>query len=410
VPSVTNHQPAARQTDWKWPWWPSLPLYPYSHRQTLRTAIISEWAWGFEQIQGILYVVTPLRMTVIRLNEGGLLVYAPIAPTAECLRLVNELVSLYGAVQHIILPTLSGLEHKVFVGPFARHYPTATVHVAPGQWSFPINLPLSWLGLPAGRTKLLGTENPFGERFDYAILGPIDLNLGKFGEVALFDRKLQLLLVTDTVLSIPAQPPAIIQLAPYPLLFHARDQGSEAIEDTPAHRLKGWQRVVLFTFYFRPSAVQISSLRQVLASFSTAPDKSWPALFGLYPFQWRSNWLDSFQAIQGHGRLLVAPILQQLILNRAPQQTLAWVERVTQWDFQQIIPCHFQAPILATPTEFRAAFDFLTQGQQLPSADFQLLCKIDTVLKNSGILPPETVRLKIDPYVGAASPSGDRGV
>ncbi len=388
MPTALIPPPVALQKDWKWHWWLSLPLYPYSQRRTLRTDIIPDWAWSFEQIQGVLYVVTPLRMTVIRLNEGGLLIYAPIAPTAECLRLVNELVDRYGAVQHIILPTLSGLEHKVFVGPFARNYPLANVYVAPGQWSFPVNLPLSWLGLPAGRTKLLGQDNPFGDRFDYAMLGPIDLNLGKFGEVVLFDRQLKLLLVTDTVLSIPDQPPAIVQLDPYPLLFHARNRASDPIIDTAAQRLKGWQRAVLFTFYFRPSAVEISSIPQMLQSFSIAPDQSRRAFFGLYPFQWQQQWRSSFQALQGDGRLLVAPILQQLILNRDPQQTLAWIDRVVQWDFQQIVPCHFQAPIPATPAEFRAAFDFLTHGRQLPSADFQLLQDIDTSLGKIGIIPP----------------------
>jgi hypothetical protein len=380
--------PLSLQEDWKWRWWLSLPLYPYSQRRTLRTDIITDWAWSFEQIQGVFYVVTPLRMTVIRLNEGGLLVYAPIAPTAECLRLVNELVDRYGAIKYIILPTLSGLEHKVFVGPFAGYYPLATVYVAPGQWSFPIDLPLHWLGFPAGRTKVLGKDNPFGDRFDYTMLGPIDLKLGKFGEVALFDRQLKILLVTDTVLSIPEQPPAIVQLDPYPLLFHARDQVSEPIIDTPAQRVKGWQRIILFTFYFRPSTVKISNTSQALHALFTAPDRSLRAFGGLYPFQWQKNWEKSFQAIQGHGQLLVAPILQQLILNRDPQQTWDWIDRVTQWDFQQIVSCHLQAPSSATPAEFRSAFDFLAEGQQLPSADFQLLQNIDTSLSRIRIIPP----------------------
>jgi hypothetical protein len=302
--------------------------------------------------------------------------------------LVNELVDRYGDVKHIILPTLSGLEHKVFVGPFARYYPLANVYVAPGQWSFPVNLPLSWLGLPVGRTKVLGKDNPFGDRFDYTMLGPIDLKLGKFGEVVLFDRQLKILLVTDTVLSIPEQPPAIIQLDPYPLLFHARDQISDSIIDTPAQRLKGWQRIVLFTFYFRPGAVKISSTGQALQALFTAPDKSRRAFGGLYPFQWQENWEESFQTIQAQGRLLVAPILQQLILNRDPQQTGDWIDRVTQWDFQQIVPCHLQAPISATPIEFRAAFDFLLKGRQSSSTDFQLLQNIDISLSKLGIIPP----------------------
>jgi len=67
------------------------------------------------------------------------------SPDSECVRLVKELVAEHGDVSYIILPTVSGLEHKVFVGPF-RCFPHALVFVAPNQWSFP--LPLSWLGFP----------------------------------------------------------------------------------------------------------------------------------------------------------------------------------------------------------------------------------------------------------------------
>jgi Domain of unknown function (DUF4336) len=381
--------------DWQWRWWLPVPLYPYGQRRTLRQEVVADWVWSFEQIQGVLYVVTPLRMTVLRLAEGGLLVYAPIAPTPECLRLVDELVAKYGTIQHIILPTISGIEHKVFVGPFARQYPSATVYVAPGQWSFPVNLPLSWLGLPAGRTRVLSDDHPFGdslrdggaERFDWAALEPIHLGIGKFSEVALFDRQFQLLLTTDTIVSIPTEPPAIVQLDPYPLLFHARDRVDEEILDTPENRIKGWQRIVLFTFYFRPACLEIDRTLPMFAAARSAPVKSRQACFGLYPFHWRSDWQDSFKALQNQGRPLVAPILQQLILNRNSAQTLAWVERVAQWDFQKIIACHFAGEVVANSDDFRQAFSFLTAGRQLPAQDFALLEKIDGVLSKTGIIP-----------------------
>lgn len=379
---------AVSSPDWQWRWWWPVPLYPYGQRRTLRQEIVPEWVWVCEQIQGVLYVVTPLRMTILRLQTGGLLIYAPIAPTPECLRLVDELVVQYGDVRHIILPTISGLEHKVFVGPFARHYPQATVYVAPEQWSFPLNLPLSWLGLPSGRTKVL-TENqqPFGERFDLAILEPIRLGIGKFSEVALFDREFQILLTTDTIVSVPSEPPPIVQLNPYPLLFHARDREDCEIVDTPENRRRGWQRIVLFTFYFRPGCLVIDRTLPMLQAARSAPDRSRRAFFGCYPFHWQSHWEQSFQAIYNEGRPLVAPILQQLILNRSPDQTLAWVERVATWDFQTILSCHLAAPIAADRQAWQQAFDFLHQGRQLPAADFVLLAQIDRVLSRSGILP-----------------------
>ena len=129
--------------------------------------------WTFDQIQGILYTVVPIRMTAVRLSSGGLLIYAPVAATPECIRLVNELVTVHGEVKYIILPTASGLEHKVFVGPFARRFPNAQVFVAPSQWSYPFNLPLSWLGFPEKRTKILPEDSklaPFSNEFQYKIL------------------------------------------------------------------------------------------------------------------------------------------------------------------------------------------------------------------------------------------------
>ncbi len=373
--------------DWQWRWWLSVPLYPYSQRQTLRREVIADWVWVFEQIQGVLYVVTPIRMTVLRLEAGGLMVYAPIAPTPQCLRLLQDLVDLYGSVQHIILSTTSGIEHKVFVGPFARACPNATVYVAPGQWSFPLNLPLSWLGLPIGRTQLLTTEHPWGDRFDLAILDSIELGLGKFGEVAIFDRRFQLLLVTDTVVSIPVSPPEVVQLDPYPLLFHARESASDPVSDTPAQRLIGWQRIVLFTFYFRPSMVEIDQTLVTLQATKKAPDKSMRAFWGLYPFHWQLNWQKSFDQTCDQGRLMVAPILQQLILSRQTSKTRVWVEQVALWDFRQVISCHFQAPVAATGADWRRAFEFLDGKSHLPAADLALLRDIDGLLSRGGVLP-----------------------
>jgi hypothetical protein len=396
---VTQESPieltTVKSRDWSWSFWFTLPLYPYSQRRTIRTEVISNTIWTFDQIQGVLYVVVPIRMTVVKLVGGGLLVYAPVAPTPECIRLVEELVADHGDVKYIILPTVSGLEHKVFVGPFARRFPQAQVWVAPDQWSFPVNLPLSWLGIPTNRTHVLpadSSQTPFGDEFDYAILGSIYLGTGRFGEVAFLHRQSRTLLVTDTVISVPATPPAIVQLDPYPLLFHAKDSATDAIADTPAHRQKGWQRVCLFALYFRPSVLDIPKWGRVFRDAFKASDRSKRGYFGLFPFQWKTDWQRSFDALHGNGRLFVAPILQALILNRAPQETLAWANRVASWDFDRIIPCHFTAPIACTPQQFRQAFAFLEDrsgmSSILPEADFQVLREIDRVLDRRGILPP----------------------
>lgn len=382
--------------DWAWKLWPLVPIYPYGRRRTLRREVVPGQVWTFDQVQGIFYVVVPIRMTIVK-AAGGLLVYAPIAPTPECIRLVQELEAEHGPVQYIVLPTVSGLEHKVFVGPFARCFAQAQVFVAPNQWSFPLNLPLSWLGFPGRRTQVLpgdGRQTPFGEEFDYAIL---DVNLGSrsFGEVALFHRPSQTLLVTDTVVAIPEEPPPIVQLDPYPLLFHAKDDPYHVVFDTVANRTKGWQRIALFAFYFQPAALETVPLPQAFREARQAPDRSRKAYWGVYPFRWRANWQDSFQQLRRNGKLLVAPILQTLILNRAPQEVLTWAEQVIQWPFHRIIPGHLEAPISATPTEFYQAFSFLTRApiDRLPEADIKLLQDIDTGLIRTGITPPAKDRI-----------------
>ncbi|MGL5080597.1 MAG: DUF4336 domain-containing protein [Microcoleaceae cyanobacterium] len=390
--------------EFSWPFWPILPLYPRGRRRTLRQEVVPDAVWTFDQLQGIFYVVVPIRMTVVKLETGGLLVYAPVAPTPECIRLVNELVDQHGEIQFIILPTSSGLEHKVFVGPFARFFPTAQVFVAPQQWSFPANLPLSWLGFPPNRTQVLPTDSrqtPFASQFNYQILGPIELGLGRFSEVAFLDRRSRTLLLTDTLISIPPEPPAIVQLDLYPLLFHARDRASDPIVDTPENRVKGWQRICLFATYFQPGAlVETINWIQVLRDTQKAPDRSLKNYCGLFPFEWRPNWQKSFETLRGESHLQVAPVLRTLILNRALQETVQWSDKISSWKFDCVVPCHFAAPIPAESQEVRQAFTVLEQRSPdgsdpcgnhdypLPKEDFQLLRKLEAGLRQWGILIP----------------------
>jgi len=383
--------------DWSWPFWPVVPLYPYNQRRTLSQEIVKDTIWTFEQFHGILYTIVPIRMTIIKLTDGGLLVYAPVAPTIECVRMVNELVKTHGEVKYIILPTSSGLEHKVFVGPFARCFPQAQVFVAPHQWSFPFNLPLSWLGFPQKRTQELPEDSsfaPFADDFEYEVLD-INLGRGSFVEVAFFHKRSHTLLLTDTIISVPENPPAIFQLDPYPLLFHARENALQTVEDNTANRHKGWQRISLFAIYFRPSALEVTKLGESLRDAIQAPDHSQKAYFGLYPFRWQANWQQSFQALSGNGRPFVAPILQTLILPQAPQKVLDWADKVATWDFHQIISCHFDAPINTSPSQFRQAFSFLekqpsvsVESQSLLEEDCKFIKELEANLLKRGIATP----------------------
>jgi hypothetical protein len=202
------------------------------------------------------------------------------------------------------------------------------------------------------------------------------------------------LLLTDAVVTVPESPPEIIAAETQALLFHARDHVHDVVADTPDNRLKGWQRIALFSFYFRPSAAGIIQLGEAIKMAQGASDRSRQNYFGLYPFQWQPDWKQSFETLRGGGRLFVAPILQRLILNRSPKTVIDWADRVAAWDFTQIIPCHMEAPIRATAHEFRAAFSFLEKHPQqpmphpLPSADLALLSELEVSLDRTRITPP----------------------
>lgn len=65
------------------------------------------------------------RMTVVRLQDGGLLVHSPIALTPE---LQNEIDGL-GPVRHIVAPSLF---HHLYAGDWKSAYPDALLHAARG--------------------------------------------------------------------------------------------------------------------------------------------------------------------------------------------------------------------------------------------------------------------------------------
>ena len=132
--------------DSNWPLWTALPVAPFSRRRTIRYEV-GPGVWAFDQMIGIYYVHVPIRMTVVK-KKDGLLVFAPVAPTRECLSLLQELIDEYGPITDIILPSVA-VEHKVNAGPFARAFPDANFYVVDKQYAFPLNLPNSFLGLPS---------------------------------------------------------------------------------------------------------------------------------------------------------------------------------------------------------------------------------------------------------------------
>ena len=244
--------------------------FPSAARATVRRELRPGRIWSFEQVQGVIYVHVPVRMTVIKLDAGGLFAYAPVAPTAECLRLLAEVEAEHGRVAHILLPTLA-IEHKSFAGAFAAARPDAQLWVADAQYSFPLDLPLGLQGFPPG-TKPLPAEAdasavPWAAQLPYRVLGPLREKVGGFQEVVVFDRPTGTLLVTDLVVSVPATPPAILAENDLrALLYHSRDDPSEAPIDSEATRARGWQKICMFALYFQSSPLLVAAGSPILGS------------------------------------------------------------------------------------------------------------------------------------------------
>lgn len=73
-------------------------------------------------------------------------------------------------MEFIVLPTFA-YEHKIFVAPFSRAFPRAQVWVAPRQWSWPLNLPIPFLGIFGAKfLKDNDTVTPWIDEIEHKIL------------------------------------------------------------------------------------------------------------------------------------------------------------------------------------------------------------------------------------------------
>ena len=394
---MSSLQPSPADTSsQRWAWWPLLPLYPYGRRPTLMRELVPNRVWCFEQLHGVWYVAVPIRMTVVKVEEG-LLLYAPLPPTAELLLGLRALEAQHGPVLSIVLATSSGLEHKVPLASLARACPAATVWVSDQQWSFPVPLPSRWLGFPAGRTKVLFRDGlPHQDQLVWIPLGPINLGLGTFHEIACVDLCTGTLLVTDALVAISATPPPIFDLDPTPLLFHGREKGSEAIIDTPEQRLKGWKRIVLFANFFRPESLSIPSFPDLVIDAMTADEANPRNHFALFPFRWAPSWEEHADQLITHGPQVapcrLAPVLERLVFVRAKATYLEWLRTLAkQMTIKSLISAHYSAPQLLTSVDIETYADSLEATDWAPSdGSWQLLAAIDRALLRLKIVPSKS--------------------
>ena len=134
--------------------WGVLPVGTYKTKKTLLSEVVADTIWTFDQKFGILNVQVPIRTVVVKLKNGGLFLYNPVAATPEFMGMLENLIKKHGPLKHIVVGSVA-LEHKVYAGVLAQKFPRAEIWLAPGQYSFPVNLPNPFLGFPSSRTKIV---------------------------------------------------------------------------------------------------------------------------------------------------------------------------------------------------------------------------------------------------------------
>uniref|UniRef100_A0A0G4HQZ9 DUF4336 domain-containing protein n=1 Tax=Chromera velia CCMP2878 TaxID=1169474 RepID=A0A0G4HQZ9_9ALVE len=271
---------------------------PYVKRPTVRREVERD-VWIFEQTLGILNVTEITRMTAIRLQEGGLFIYAPIAPTVECLELLQELSE---PVKYIVLP-VTAVEHKLFCKAFANIFSNAEVWVAPGQFSFPLPLPL---GFRVDGVLTDDAEPPFSKEIKHATFS-LDTAIGSSVEIACFHERSRTLLSADSI------------------QFVDSSQRSE-------------QRLT--------SSLQVFFL-------SAPAEVSWSGFFPGVP-QAYTFCLDTHY---------VPPQLRAWVFETVPEAARRWVDKMGKWTFIRHISCHFDSPTPFTPQKLKEAFVFLYKPQ-----------------------------------------------
>ena len=234
---------------------------------------------------------------------------------------------------------------------------------------------------------------PHGDELRWRALGPLNLGLGTFMEVACLHRASGSLLVTDALVAIGADPPALFDSDPTPLLFHARDRGDQPLEDTPEQRRRGWRRLVLFASYLRPAPLSLAGWGEVLRH-AFAPGLRQPrSHFGLYPFRWHANWEEAFRDLvpQQAPQLHVAPVLERLVFPRCRAALVAWIRSLAELsEIRWLVPAHYEAPVACTPEGLRQLAEELeARTWASDQGSWSTLASIDRTLLKLGLVPAE---------------------
>lgn len=332
---------------------PSLfgPIYGgASGRKTIKRRIAPN-VFVLEQSLVLGPLETPLRCVVVRLDDGSLWVHCPLAPTEEFFRLVE---SCGERVAHVVVPTYA-LEHKIFAKDALRRWPSGRLWTSPDQFTFPrwwwwwsTSDELVW-----GRRRVDGVladsdsstdrvQPPWTDEIQYETLTAGTFNVGgtptALRETTFYHKASSSLIVTDAVAKIGTEPGELSDPKNL-LLVSKRSTSDETPVDTTEARRVGWAKNALLISYFFPEHEELD------------PNK-------LGVVTWTDGWETNFERLSD--RLIVPPVVRTLLYRQNPAKVKQWVERVTsRWEFDKIIPAHWEAPIPSSPNELKRSFRFL---------------------------------------------------
>ena len=159
-----------------------------------------------------------------------------------------------------MVPTYA-LEHKIFARDALERWPAADLWVAPGQFSFPVEVSAAEV---YGREPrgVLGRAEDGGSGETPPWLSEIDCEVLRAGfgvawkdvtirEATFFHARSKTLVVTDAVARVPYEIPPL-QTPEKLLLVGKRSTADPQPPDTPENRLAGWKKMALLVNYFFP--------------------------------------------------------------------------------------------------------------------------------------------------------------
>ena len=426
---------------------PQGPFFHGDRRRTVLRELVPGQMWALEQVQGVIYVHVPVRMTLVRTDAAGLVAYGAVAPTGEMLALLERVERELARCRlaHVILPS-TAIEHKLFALAVADKRADCTLWSAPDQFAFPLDLPARAIGFPGGARARdvprawAADATPWARELEFRTLGPFVSKDGvsNYEEVVAYHAASRTLLVCDLLVSVPAAPPDAVRANDARALwYHARARAEDEVAgpaDGDAALLarreaEGWQKIALFSLYFQSGALRVTAepdgtARGALAFFDGAfpPGVSararalgWGAFFA---WAWPDEraWRESFFELALDGAPLVPPILAVAILNRDPRRVVDFVDEFcAAWPFERFVGCHFDAPARCNARSVRDAFRFLEEGAELndrqarrrgrqPDGDLAFLRNFEKTLVEANAIYPR------GPLVPQAAAAARRGL